>query len=144
MLRQRKRTMGRSGAGMTNETIRLLFVEDEPDLREIVEAALRLDAAFAVTSFVSAEDALAAVQGGGSGFDLALLDFRLPAMSGLELHRMLRCVPGLERIKTVLITASILPRNFDESGSGIVGVIAKPFHPLKLAGELRGMLARAG
>lgn len=128
---------------MTTGTIRLLFVEDEPDVREIVEAALGLDAGFAVTSFVSAEDALAGVQGGGPGFDLALLDYRLPAMSGLELHRMLRCVPGLERIKTVLITASILPANFNESSPGVVGVIAKPFHPLKLAGELRDMLARA-
>lgn len=128
---------------MTRRTIRTLFVEDEPDVREIVEAALGLDPEFEVSSFPSGVEALEALRGGGAYFDLALLDFRLPAMSGLDLHRLLRCVPGMEAIKTVLLTASILPRELEDyGGEQIAGVIQKPFHPLRLASELRVMMER--
>jgi CheY-like chemotaxis protein len=128
---------------MTEATIRTLFVEDEPDLREIVQAALRLDPGFVVTAFPSAEDALDALQGSDDCFDLALLDIRLPTMSGIDLHHRLRRMPGFQAIKTVLMTASILPQGRASDPRGeVLGVIEKPFHPLRLAADLRKMLAR--
>lgn len=132
---------------MTQGTVRTLFVEDEPDLREIVKAALGLDPGFVVSTFPSAEDALEGLHGNNEQFDLALLDIRLPAMSGIDLHHRLRNIPGLERIKTVLMTASLLPRQlpkgFTDPRGEVLGVIQKPFHPLKLAADLRAMLTRA-
>ena len=132
---------------MTQGTVRTLFVEDEPDLREIVTVALGLDPGFVVSTYPSAEDALESLHGNSEQFDLALLDVRLPAMSGIDLHHRLRSIPGLERIETVLMTASLLPRQVpkgltDPRGE-VLGVIQKPFHPLRLAADLRAMLTRA-
>ena len=132
---------------MTQGTVRTLFVEDEPDLREIVTVALGLDPGFVVSTYPSAEDALESLHGNNERFDLALLDVRLPAMSGIDLHHRLRSIPGLERIETVLMTASMLPRQVpkgltDPRGE-VLGVIQKPFHPLRLAADLRAMLTRA-
>lgn len=129
---------------MTQETIRTLFVEDEPDVREIVNVALGLDPDFAVTTFGSAEDAVAAMRDNTQRYDLALLDVNLPAMSGIDLHHRLRRLPGLESVKTVLITAALLPRDrIGDPRGEVLGVIQKPFHPLRLASDLRAMLARA-
>ena len=129
---------------MTRGTIRTLFVEDEPDVREIVEVALGLDPEFDVSSFPSGEEALEALQGGTEHFDLALLDIGLPVLTGIELHRLLRCIPGMEDIRTVLITASLLPRDLEKCGSDdILGVIQKPFQAMRLATELRAMMERA-
>lgn len=132
---------------MTHEIVRTLFVEDEPDLREIVNAALRLDPGFVVSTFPTAEDALAALTNNEERFDLALLDVRLPVMSGIDLHHRLRRVPGLEAIKTVLMTASLVPKQtkspVKDLRGEILGVIQKPFHPLKLASELRALLNHA-
>ena len=133
---------------MTQETVRTLFVEDEPDLREIVNVALGLDPGFVVSTFPSAEAALQALIGNEERFDLALLDVRLPAMSGIDLHHRLRRIPGLEAIKTVLMTASLMPKQppqqMKDLRGEVLGVIQKPFHPIRLASELRAMLNRAG
>jgi CheY-like chemotaxis protein len=130
---------------MTRTTIRTLFVEDEPDVREIVNVALGLDPDFVLTTFGSSEDALDGLRGNTDRYDLALLDVNLPAMSGIDLHHRLRRLPGLETVKTVLITASILPRDKTGDPRGeVLGVIQKPFHPLRLASDLRAMLAKAG
>lgn len=129
---------------MTEGTIRTLFVEDEPDVREIVTVALGLDPGFEVSTFNSGEEAVHALKTNTRRFDLALLDVNLPLMSGIDLHHKLRRIPGLEAVKTVLLTASILPRDTTGDPRGqVLGVIQKPFHPLRLAADLRAMLARA-
>ncbi len=129
---------------MTQGTIRTLFVEDEPDLREIVQVALGLDRGFEVTTYGSGEEALEAIENGEKSFDLALLDVRLPCMSGIDLHHKLKRIPRLESIKTVLMTASLLPqiKAADPRGE-VLGIIQKPFQALRLASELRTMLERA-
>lgn len=124
--------------------IRLLLVEDEPDIREVLELSLRLDPNILLTSYGSAAPALAEIAERRDVFDIALLDYRLPEMTGIELHQRLRQMPQLSSLNTVIITACVTREYvalFEDHG--VAGLIAKPFDPLTLAQEVRA-LAQTG
>jgi CheY-like chemotaxis protein len=121
------------------EPLRLLFVDDDADIRAIVTLSLGLDRAIVPVAVGTAEEALAAVRT-GSGFDAALLDVTMPVMDGPALFRMLRAiVPGLP---VIFMTAH--SRDHEVAAlraAGAVGVIVKPFEPLTLAAQVRALLA---
>ena len=118
--------------------IRLLFVEDEPDIRSVVEIAMQLDKDIRYTSFDNGRSALASLSASQQHFDMALLNFRLPFMTGVELHHQLRLIPSLSNISTALITAHILEDDISMyKSSGIKGYISKPFDPVSLAKKIR-------
>jgi adenylate cyclase len=74
---------------------RLLVVDDEPDMLDFLERVFRAD--FAVTRAGSAEDALAAL--GGGGFRVLVTDQKMPRMTGVELLEQLQGKhPGMVRI----------------------------------------------
>lgn len=121
-------------------TIRLLLVEDDPDIREVLVLALSLDPGIVLSNYSSGEAALQSIAGGSGTFDVALLDYRLPGMTGIELHQELRRLPKLSQLTTVIITASLTNEyvNLFEA-QGIAGLISKPFDPLTLAKEVRAL-----
>lgn len=80
--------------------MRLLAVEDEPDLAEAIGACLR-GAGHAVDLAPGLEDARAAVA--GTDYDLVLLDLHLPDGDGLDLLRDLRA--GGDRTPVLIVTA---------------------------------------
>jgi two-component system response regulator ChvI len=75
------------GATHTRDT-HVLVVEDDPFFRETMTSNLQ-DAGFTVTAFDCGEAAVQYLQEGGEA-DLALLDWKLPTISGIELFRRLR------------------------------------------------------
>lgn len=80
--------------------MRLLAVEDEPDLAEAIGAYLR-DAGHAVDLALTLGDAGAAAA--GTDYDLILLDLHLPDGNGLDLLRRLRM--GGRRVPVLIVTA---------------------------------------
>ncbi|WP_151718424.1 response regulator [Gemmobacter serpentinus] len=80
--------------------MRLLAVEDEPDLAEAIAACLR-GAGHAVDLALRLEDARAALA--GTDYDLVLLDLHLPDGDGLDLLRQLRAAG--QRIPVLIVTA---------------------------------------
>lgn len=120
--------------------LKLLFVEDENDIRDVVGVALSLDQQIEVTAFDSGREALAAINARGEVYHFALLNLRLPMMSGIELHERLRAIPGMGDLRSILITAAL--RDLDIASlaeKGIAGIIAKPFDPLTLASDIRAL-----
>lgn len=65
---------------------RILYVEDNDDLRESITMLLEDDPAFALTTCASGEEALELYQQGGE-WDVLITDVGLPGMSGVELAR---------------------------------------------------------
>ena len=109
----------------------ILYVDDEPDIREIVEMSLGVVGNLAVHTCESGEPALRLAP--QLLPDLVLLDVMMPEMDGPTTLKRMRENPALARIPVVFITAKALPQEvarFRELGAA--AVIAKPFDPMKL------------
>jgi CheY-like chemotaxis protein len=117
-------------------SVRILHVDDEPDIREVVEISLALDPAFAVRSCASGGDALAATAEWAP--DLILLDVMMPDMDGPMTLARLRERPQTAAVPVVFMTARAQANELDRFLSlGAAGVIAKPFDPMTLAALVR-------
>lgn len=118
---------------------RVLIVDDEPAVREMLAVALEM-AGFEVKE---ADDASAALHQVASSLpDLMLIDWMMPQVSGLELCRRLRRNPDTANIPLILLTAR------GEEDAKITGLevaddyITKPFSPRELVARLKAILRR--
>jgi len=114
---------------------RILHVDDDDDIRTLTKMALELVGKYEVEQFASGEDALAA--SGEIKAQLFLLDYMMPGMSGEELWKRLRQVPGLEAVPAVFMTAKT-EAAFAERllGLGALSVIMKPFEISELSAQI--------
>jgi CheY-like chemotaxis protein len=116
--------------------VRVLHVDNEPDIREIVQLSLGVDPDLTVRSCPSGGDALAAAAVWSP--DLILLDVMMPLMDGPTTLTHLRQSPRTADIPVVFMTARAQPRELEHFVSlGAEGVIAKPFDPMTLAAAVR-------
>jgi len=120
---------------------RLLVVEDEPALREMLCLTLE-GQGFAVRACADATQARQALA--EEAPDLLLLDWMLPDMSGLDLLRQLRRQEATRELPVILLTA----RGEEESrvrgfAAGADDYVGKPFSPRELAARIRAVLRRA-
>lgn len=118
------------------ELRRLLYVEDEPDIREVAAIALRDLGGFEISLCARGEDAA----GEARRFhpQLILLDVMMPSMDGVDTFNALRAQPDLADIPVVFLTAKAQAREVAElMALGAMGVIAKPFEASTLADEVR-------
>ena len=119
--------------------MRLLCVDDEDDIRVILELALELDPAFEVEIVSSGAELLARAAGGG--YDLFVLDGMMPVMDGYETCRRLKADPATADVPVVFLTAKTQRDEIVRALElGAVACLTKPFDPLTLAGELRAAL----
>jgi CheY-like chemotaxis protein len=119
--------------------VRVLHVDDEPDIREVVELSLSLDPDLKVRSCSSGGDALSAAVAWMP--DLILLDVMMPIMDGPTTLTHLRQSPKTAEIPVVFMTARAQPRELEHFVSlGAEGVIAKPFDPMTLAASVRNYI----
>lgn len=125
-------------------TLRILYVDDDDDIRTIATMALQLDPALDVRTAASGQAALALLNEGSWKPDLVLLDVMMPGMDGFALHEALRARSDLPGLKTVFMTARASRAGLEDYiATGADGVILKPFDPLQLAGEVRTICDRA-
>ena len=123
-------------------TIRILHVDDEPDIREVVELSLGLDPDFVVQSCGSGKEALAAAAQWQP--DFILLDVMMPVMDGPATLVQLRENARTASIPVIFMTARAQAREVDRFRSlGAVGVIPKPFDPMTLAASVRSYVQPA-
>lgn len=133
------RSLGRSrsvGAGA-----RILIVDDDPDIRNVVSAML--EAVGLVAAPVgSAEEALSRVR--AETFDLLVLDWNLPKMTGIDLCRLVRSEPALEAIPILFLTANASSQDMVEAfASGADDYVVKPFRAPELGARIFSLLRRA-
>ena len=78
-----------------SELQRILYVEDEADIREVAKLALEMVGGFELAVCASGEEALARAEAFAP--QLILLDVMMPGMDGPSTLRELRALPALER-----------------------------------------------
>lgn len=117
-------------------TLRVLYVDDEPDLREVAMMSLELDPELEVRACASGREALEVLESWEP--DLLLLDLMMPEMDGPTTYAAIVARFG-PRFPVVYFTARADERERERLiGLGAQGVIAKPFDPMGLASEVRG------
>jgi CheY-like chemotaxis protein len=115
---------------------KLLYVDDDADIREIVQLSLSLDGTLEVFTSDGGERALLKMQ--MEKPDLVVLDVMMPGMDGPTLLRRMRDDPALDQIPVIFMTAKASAEEvarFRELSA--IGVIAKPFDPMTLGGQVR-------
>lgn len=115
----------------------ILYVDDEPDIRMIVEMALRLRPDVEVRTAASGDAALDMLRGNGWRPDLMMVDVMMPGLSGPELLDRLRADPDSAAIPVIFVTARARPQDIQAYiAQGALGVITKPFDPMTLADQV--------
>ena len=119
--------------------IRILLVDDEPDIRTVVDVSLGLDREFSTRDCASGADAL--VTAAEWSPSLILLDVMMPLMDGPATLENLRKNPQTANIPVVFLTARAQTDEIERYISlGARGVLAKPFDPMTLAAAVRNYL----
>jgi DNA-binding response OmpR family regulator len=120
-------------------TYRVLVVDDDPDVRRLVEMKLRLEGVDTSLACNGIE-ALAAMD--DADFDLVILDIMMPEMDGIEACLKLRRDPRFAAIPILMLTAraqvSDIERGFE---AGATDYMVKPFSPRELSDRVIGLLA---
>ena len=123
-------------------SFRVLHIDDEPDILDIVAGSLGLDPEFEVRGCVSGADGLAAAAEWRP--NLILLDVMMPVMDGPTTLRHLRENPQTADIPIVFMTARVQTSDLTHFKSlGAAGVISKPFDPMTLAASVRSHMQPA-
>lgn len=123
--------------------LKILHVEDEPDIREITAISLANDPDIELRQASSGVEALEILADGPMP-DIILLDVVMPGIDGPSLLARVRTLPGHEHTPVIFMTARTQPQ---ERGRyialGAIGVVSKPFDPLTLGQQIRDILAEA-
>lgn len=118
--------------------MRILLVEDDQQLGESLEAALRLER-YAVDWLRSGEPVAAAL--GATPYDLLVLDLGLPGVPGMQVLRQLRA--DKHTLPVLVLTArTTLEDKIDGLDSGADDYLTKPFDIEELFARLRSLLRR--
>ena len=120
---------------------KILVVEDEPDIRKLVNYNL-VQERYKVLEAEDGEQALKIVQRDKP--NLVILDLMLPGLSGLEVCKLLRERPDTAKLPILMLTAKA------GEADRVVGLemgaddyLAKPFSPRELVARVRAILRRA-
>ncbi|MGG7566983.1 response regulator [Rhodovulum sp. DZ06] len=107
--------------------MRLLYVEDDEDLRELTALVLDGRPDLSVTMVGSGEAALDALAAADAPFDALVIDAGLPGLSGPEVVRRLRADPGHDRMAVLFCTGRAEAAFHDDLlGAGADEVLVKP------------------
>lgn len=122
-------------------TRRILYVEDDPDLRELGKLALEDGRAFEVDACASGAEAVASARDVPP--DLIVLDVRMPGLDGPATLRRLREMDGLATTPAVFMTGAASDAEVEAlHAAGAVAVIGKPFSIDRLSSQIEEIWVR--
>jgi DNA-binding response OmpR family regulator len=117
---------------------RVLVVDDEPDVADLLRTILELDG-FRVESATDGRSALARVL--AEPPDLLVLDLMMPDLDGLELLKLLRLDPRGATVPVLVVSAkSGTQHQLESLQRGANAYVCKPFSPRELKRQARALL----
>jgi CheY-like chemotaxis protein len=115
---------------------RILYVEDEADIRTVAKMALEVVGGFSVLACSSGQEAIDAAPAAVA--DLILLDVMMPGIDGPTTLRALRSLPATASTPVIFMTAKVQAAEIAEYRAlGALDVIPKPFDPMLVSAEIQ-------
>lgn len=115
---------------------RIACVEDDPDIRMILEMSLSDIGGFQVDLYEDGPTALSSLNSDAP--QLIMLDMMMPGMNGLEVLSALRKRPEYARTPVIFMTAKAQSHELSAYiSAGAQSVIVKPFDPMTLPDKVR-------
>lgn len=112
-------------------TKRILIVDDEEDIRAVVQVSFEEFAGWQTIAATSGIEGLHRAQ--IETPDAILLDISMPDMDGFQLCAALQADPKTQTIPVVVLTAKVLASDRDRfTKLNVAGVITKPFDPMTI------------
>ncbi len=127
---------------MTDKLKKILYVEDDEDIAQIVLMTLEEFGGFETKHCISGADALQELP----KFlpQLVLMDMMMPVMDGLELFNRMKKIDKIKDIPVIFVTAKMQAKEQQSYlDAGAIGVIVKPFDPEKLCDTINAIWQKA-
>lgn len=118
---------------------RILVVDDDDGIREVIQICLEAIAGWQVIAAASGQEALTKAQ--EQQPDAILLDVMMPKMDGLNTFEKLQISNRTKDIPTIFLTAKVkMSEQKKLKVLGVAGVIVKPFEPYSLVTQIKNIL----
>lgn len=118
---------------------RILIVDDEDRIREVVRMCLIKLAQWEVLTASSGVEAIQTAA--AKQPDAILLDVSMPGMDGIETFQQMQANPHTQAIPVIFLTAKVQPAEQAEYKQiGAAGLIVKPFDPVQIAAEISQLM----
>jgi len=113
--------------------MRILAVDDDETMRELLRETLRIRGFADVIMAASGREALKKINAANTPFDCFMLDIQMPNMDGIELCSIIREVPEYAKTPILMITAMGQKDYIDRAFlAGATDYVTKPFDVLEL------------
>lgn len=116
---------------------KILVVDDEETLRMLIVDTLE-DEGYEIEEASDGEEAVTKMT--ANEYDLVLLDYMMPGLSGIEVMRKVRELPNKKEMKILMLTAKTQKQDIELAyEAGATSFLSKPFSPkelVKLVGDL--------
>ncbi len=121
-------------------TRKLLIIDDEKSIRQILEIALEEE--WTVYSAASGTEGIALANEVQP--DLILLDRMMPGLDGLSTLKELKANQETAKIPVIFLTAKVQAQDLgDYTEKDVLGVLSKPFDPIMITEDIDEMLSRS-
>lgn len=120
-------------------SLKILYIEDEPDIRALAEMMMESLGGFTVKSCADGNIALA--EAPDFAPDLIVLDVMMPGLSGPETLEKLRALPATSATPAIFMTGK--SQEYEIAGLmalGAIGVIQKPLDPMSVAAKIQELV----
>ena len=120
-------------------TKRILIVDDDQDIRDVVQVSLEDFAGWQTLTAASGSEGLQILE--TEFLDAILADLSMPDMDGAQFFEQLQAKPSIAPVPVIFLTAkaSVGDRHRLKE-MGAVGIIAKPFDPATIWRQIAQIL----
>lgn len=117
----------------------ILLADDDESTLMVARLGLR-KAGFTVTTVDEGRAAIEAAR--ATAFDALVLDWNMPDLDGIDVCRQLMADPSWPKVPILFLTGAAHDGAEQEAlAAGARGVIFKPFDPMTVGDQVKGMLA---